>query len=185
MTTPPPAPPGPLEPPWEALEGLAAGTLPPEEAARWQAAVTATPGWPAALARCQALHSALGDEGLYPFPRSLALRILADTVGEPRLGLLGIVGRVAAGVALAVGAWSAWLGGAPGAPSAAALPSWARAPVDLPTADVWSAAPTLPSPAAPWAAAGAVGLLVAGVWLARRWGTGVGEGTELSRGDLS
>ena len=165
-----------FEPPWDDLEALADGALPPSRAARLHDEIRSHPGWPEAWARCEAVSRALGTEGLYPFPPDLALRILADTVGAPRLGALALLGRLAAAVALAVGAWSAWLGGAPAAPSSSGLPAWSRAPVDVSGSGLWAAAPAVPSSGAPWLAAGAVGLVAVGVVLARRWGTGPSQG---------
>jgi hypothetical protein len=120
-----------------------------------------------------ALDRALALEGLYPFPAALAARIVADAVGAPGLGAGAVAARVAAAVVLAVAAWTAFLGRAPAPEAREALPALMPAPVVLPTDRALAAAPALPAPAAPWAAAGALALVAGGVVLARRWGTGL------------
>jgi hypothetical protein len=186
-----PTPPAPFEPtgaprapvdvPWEALEDLAAGALPPAEATALRARLATEPGWAAAYARVAALEHALALEGLYPFPAALAARIVDDAIGVRRLGAGALAVRVAAAVVLAVGAWTALLGRAPAPPTSDVLPEWTQAPIALPGERALAVAPAVPAPAAPWAAAGALALVAGGVVLARRWGTGLPPAGEAGR----
>lgn len=103
----------PTEPPWEALEALAAGELPPAEARALEARIRAEQGWTDAYAEVREVERRLRDEPLLPLPPMLVERVMAELLPTARERPLVVLARAAAAVLVFIASWLAFSGDVP------------------------------------------------------------------------
>lgn len=105
--------------PWQALEALAAGDLPPRDALALRARLASEPELARAFAQIESEEAALRQLEAVPLPRGLLARIQQAVEGAARvpfgpvLGLRWAAVRVAAAVLMFLGTWWMLHEGAP------------------------------------------------------------------------
>jgi hypothetical protein len=167
--------PAPADPPFEALEALAAGELSAAEARAWEARIQGDGRLQDAYARVQQVEAMLRRETLLPVPLALLQETLARVLPLERVRPWRVVGRVAAAVLVFCGSWFAFSGEAPALAAVGPQPQLAAPLAAAPVTDLAAAAPAVLTSGDPGAAAtlalGLAGVLLIGLGLfaARRW----------------
>jgi hypothetical protein len=101
------------EPPWEALEALAAGELPADEARALRARLAIEPDWQAAWRRVESVEGLLRQEPLLALPLALLPATLARVLPLEPVRPWQVAARAAAAILVFCASWFAFSGRAP------------------------------------------------------------------------
>ncbi len=167
----------PADPPWEALEALAAGELPPEDEKRLREQLAVEPGWQQAWREVSNVESLLRAEPLLALPLSFVRDAMAAVVPLEREKPWRVFARVAAAVLVFCASWFAFSGQTPALADAGPRPELVVEMPELAPPVTVKFARSEETTTNILRAGGGLLLVVAGVVLARRWNRAAVGGT--------